>query len=333
MTNQVWVWLEHSAGALDNSVFGLLHEAERWCSKQTEKFDINIVALGSELKEAIAEMGFGLAERVILWDDPLLNCFQGELYAQLLADWVLTTSPAGIFMADSAQGKDLAPRLAAKTGVSLITRAVDFKVNDEGGANAIRPIASGHLFEEIQLERENPFIITFLPSVLSEAEPDFERKPEIVPQTVLKTQDDSASQLKQIIRADPGEIDLEDSNLILAIGRGIGKDKGFEIVQEFAETIGASIGATRPVVDWGTVSFDRQIGQTGKTVAPDLIINCGISGANEYTAGMEKAKLVIAINTDSRARIFRFADLGLVGDVNELLPLLIEKIRHVEKQN
>jgi len=94
-----------------------------------------------------------------------------------------------------------------------------------------------------------------------------------------------------------------------------------------ADTMGASVGATRPVVDWGAVAFERQIGQTGKTVVPELIINCGISGANEYTAGMEKSQHVIAINTDARARIFRFADLGVVADARELLPVLIEKIK------
>jgi electron transfer flavoprotein alpha subunit len=115
----------------------------------------------------------------------------------------------------------------------------------------------------------------------------------------------------------------------VAAGRGIGKDDSFEIIYELAGAIGASVAGTRPIIDWQILPYEQQIGQTGKSVTPQLIINCGISGANEYTAGMEKSRKVIAINTDPRARIFRFADLGIVGDVHEVVPLLIERLKEI----
>ena len=107
----------------------------------------------------------------------------------------------------------------------------------------------------------------------------------------------------------------------------MGRDKAFDLIHELAGTLGGSVGGTRPVIDWQTLPFERQIGQTGKTVSPRLIITCGISGANEFTAGMEDAQLVITVDKDRRARIFRFADLGVVGDVREILPLLIERLK------
>jgi electron transfer flavoprotein alpha subunit len=131
------------------------------------------------------------------------------------------------------------------------------------------------------------------------------------------------------IEADPEKLDLEKADIIVSGGRGVGKDEAFAIIYELAKTIGGSVGGTRPIIDWQILPFERQIGQTGKSVSPRLIINCGISGANEYTAGMEKSQKVIAINTDARARIFRFADLGVMGDVHAVVPLLIARLKEI----
>jgi len=135
----------------------------------------------------------------------------------------------------------------------------------------------------------------------------------------------------EVIEAEPGNLDIEDAEVVIAGGRGVGKGEAFEILHRLAELLGGSVAGTRPVIDWQTLPFERQIGQTGKTVAPRLIFNCGISGANEYTAGIEKSQLSIAINTDPRARIFRFADLGVVGDVQEILPFLISRLQAAKR--
>ena len=129
--------------------------------------------------------------------------------------------------------------------------------------------------------------------------------------------------------ADPENLDLEAADIVVAGGRGVGEGERFEVMHRLAKALGGTVGCTRPVVDRRTLPFDRQIGQTGKTVSPRLIVNCGISGANEYTAGMERAHSVIAVNTDPRARIFRFADLGVVGDVHEIVPRLIDRLARI----
>jgi electron transfer flavoprotein alpha subunit len=141
-----------------------------------------------------------------------------------------------------------------------------------------------------------------------------------------KQVDDLKTRTVQVIEAAPEELDLTEADIIVAGGRGVGKGEAFDIIHALARAIGGSVGGTRPIIDWGDLPYERQIGQTGKYVSPRLIINCGISGANEYTAGMEKSQQVIAIDRNPRARMFRFADLGVIGDLHEILPELISRI-------
>jgi electron transfer flavoprotein alpha subunit len=168
--------------------------------------------------------------------------------------------------------------------------------------------------------------VTFLPSVLSSegVEPKKAEILVVLPQAGFEV---SKTEVKALVEPDPETLDLEEADIIVSAGRGVGKGEAFRIIHDLAKAIGGSVSGTRPVIDWQTLPYDRQIGQTGKTVTPRLLVACGISGANEYTVGMEKSQLVIAINTDSKARIFRFADLGVVGNVHEVLPLLIKRLR------
>ncbi|MBT4644464.1 MAG: electron transfer flavoprotein subunit alpha/FixB family protein [Deltaproteobacteria bacterium] len=327
MTEEIWVWLENHQERVDDSIFGLLEEAAKWRSGLQVNTDIVVIAFGSGMKASVEQAGLCDADRVVLCDDPRLDHYQGETYVQVLAELYAASKPGVFFMAESGQTRDLAPRLAAQTDSVLITRAVDLRFDPEDGISVVRPVANGFLFEEQLYGPDSPMTVNFIPSVLSSAEPNDGKQPEMVHKTMNETVVSGSTRLLKVLQASPAEMALEDADIIVAAGRGVGKEQGVAMVKELADTMGASVGATRPVVDWGAVAFERQIGQTGKTVVPELIINCGISGANEYTAGMEKSQHVIAINTDARARIFRFADLGVVADARELLPVLIEKIK------
>jgi electron transfer flavoprotein alpha subunit len=128
-------------------------------------------------------------------------------------------------------------------------------------------------------------------------------------------------------------VDLEEADVVVSGGRGVGKGEGFDALRTLAQLLGGAIGGTRPVIDWQILPYECQIGQTGKTVSPRLLFTCGISGANEFTAGMEKSRRVIAVNKDPNARIFRFADLGLIGDVHEILPVLIARLKEAKKSS
>jgi electron transfer flavoprotein alpha subunit len=241
-------------------------------------------------------------------------------------DLVQAENPAGLLMAQTPETEDLSQRVASAMETTLITRAMDFTMTTDGRAKAIRPVANGYLFEELEFNVDPAPVVLFLPSVLFDTPPDRGKNALVIrfpltdPEAGLKTR------TVKVIEAAPEELDLEEADIIIAGGRGVGKGKAFDIVHALAKAIGGSVGGTRPIIDWGDLPYERQIGQTGKYVAPRLIINCGISGANEYTAGMEKSQMIIAIDRNPRVRMFRFADLGVVGDVHEILPLLISRI-------
>ncbi|MCP4757193.1 MAG: electron transfer flavoprotein subunit alpha/FixB family protein, partial [Proteobacteria bacterium] len=280
------------------------------------------LVFGSELTGVIENLNDQDIDSIICCEDESLAIFHGERYARLLADIAGEKPPACLLMVDSPVTADLAPRLAAILGTALVTRSVGFSIESNGDILFVRPVANGFLSEETRLRSGAAFIATFLPAVLGEWERNEEKKTSQELRQITPGDMSLQTQWIEFQQADPGDMDLEDAEIIVAGGRGVGKDH-FDPVFQLADCLGGSVGVTRPVVDWNLVPFDRQIGQTGKTVSPELIVNCGISGANEYTAGMEKSKQVIAINVDARSRIFDFADLGAVGDVQEILPLLI----------
>jgi electron transfer flavoprotein alpha subunit len=330
MSQDIWIIVQYREGIIEDVTFGLIGEARRLLSEFGREGTITAVALGFGLEAELGILGAYGADKVLYIKSESLDRYHGELFAKLLSKQAKRRGPSYILMAHTADTADLSPRLAALLETGLVTRAMDFKVDKRGEALAIRPVANGYLFEEIHFYCQNPCIVSFLPSVLSAPEPDMRAKAEILIETMDESLDDLKTKVVKIVEAEPEELDLEEADIIVSGGLGVGKGEAFNIIHELGKSLGASVGGTRPIVDWQILPFDRQIGQTGKTVNPHLIFTCGISGANEFTAGMEKSKLVIAINTDPRARIFRFADLGVIGDVHEMLPLLIARLKEMK---
>jgi electron transfer flavoprotein alpha subunit len=188
-------------------------------------------------------------------------------------------------------------------------------------------VSNGYLFEDLSIATGTPPIICFLPSVLGAVESGSPRTIEVEKKGLDGVCIETKTHISKRIKTDVTELDLSEAGVVVAGGRGLCEDGQFERLHQLADLLGGPVGGTRPAVDMGFLNYERQIGQTGKTIAPDLLINCGISGANEYTAGIEKSKSVVAINSDERARIFNFADLCVVGDAQEILPLVIELLK------
>jgi electron transfer flavoprotein alpha subunit len=319
----VWFLVQHRQGKLEEPTFGLLGEAQRLSRGQGK---VVAACLGWGLDEEMKRLGSLGADKILYIKDERLTDCHGEAHARVLGGLLGRETPLFLLMAHSAETADLAPRLAAVLGSALVTRAVDLNMDDQGQFTAVQPISNGYLFQQLTFESPTPYLVTFLPSVLS-SEGIEPRKAEIFVGTPEVGFDVSKTEVKARVEPDPETLDLEEADIIVCAGRGVGKGEAFQIIHDLAKAIGGSVSGTRPVIDWQTLPYDRQIGQTGRTVNPRLLVACGISGANEYTVGMEKSQLVIAINTDSKARIFRFADLGVVGDVHEVLPLLIKRLR------
>lgn len=322
----IWILVQQRDSEIEEVTFGLITEANRLLEQLGEAGQVTAVALGSASESVLETLGTYGVSRVLRVADGRMSRYQGEIFARALFDLVQKENPACLLMAQSSETEDLAQRVAAFMKTALVTRAMDFSMAADGTARAIRPVANGYLFEEMVLNTRPTPIVLFLPSVLFDTEPDRETTAPVTNIPFKVPADDLKTRTVKVIEAAPEELDLEEADIIVAGGRGIGKGEPFDIIHALARAIGASVGGTRPVIDWGVLPYERQIGQTGKYVSPRLIINCGISGANEYTAGMEKSQQVIAIDLNPRARMFRFADLGIIGDAHEILPLLISRI-------
>jgi electron transfer flavoprotein alpha subunit len=329
--NDIWVLVHHRDGVIEETTFGLIGEARHLRARQSGHGMICAVALGLGLSQALEELdGWGV-DSVLYMEHESLTPYNGDRQASLLSSLIRRHKPVFVLMAHTPETLDLAPRLAAILEAGVATRAMDLVIDDKGAPSVVRPIANGYLFEEVQFTCPPPFFVTFLPSVLSAPEERTGTDMEFIRDTVEGDAEAGLTRVVEVVAADPGTLDLEEADIVVSGGRGVGRDEDFAVIHELAGAIGGSVGGSRPVIDWETLPFERQIGQTGKRVAPRLIFCCGISGANEFTAGMEAAQRVVAVNMDPRARIFRFADLGVVGDVHRILPLLVERIKEEKK--
>ena len=327
----IWVWVQHRGGRIEGVTFGLIAEARRMISECGGEGTVTAVALGSGLESELERLGAYGADRVLYVPGEFLSRYHGELFSKVMFKLVRKYAPSCILMAQCSETQDLSSRLAALMDTALVTRAVDFKIGENGRAVATRPVGNGYLFESLTLDCEPPPIICFLPVVLIAPEPDLREKPEIITEVMNESLGDLKTKVVEVTEADSDAMRIEEADIVVAGGRGMGKGEAFNVIFELAEVLGGLVAGTRPVIDWKLLPFDRQIGQTGKTVAPRLIFTCGVSGANEFTAGMEGSQLVIAMNKDPRARIFRFADLGVIGDVHEILPRLVERLSEIKR--
>ncbi len=333
MNRDIWILVQHRQGTIEEATLGLVAEAENLRTRLKLDSSIIAVSMGSELIEELETLGSYGVDKLLNLEAKTLQQYHGELFSAVLSGLVGKYSPFCILAYQSAELDDLTPRLAASLNTPLANRVVDLNLTPDGQICVVRPVSNGYLFEEIVLSASYPQLISFLPSALSTPEKRDSIPMEIINEPLENYQTDLKTSRLEIIEADPRNLDLEEADIIIAGGRGVGKDEAFNIIHELADTIGGTVGATRPVIDCETLPFERQIGQTGKTVTPRLIINCGISGANEYTAGIEKSQKVIAVDKNPRARIFRFADLGIVGDVQEIIPRLIKELKEENSMN
>lgn len=329
----IWILAGHSGDALRDSAFGLVKEAEDIISRSGGSGSITAVIMGTPEREATDALKEINIDRILHIKHEKLNRYNGELFSRVFYDAVKEQDISCILLAHDEGASDFPARLAAMMDTALVSKAADFRWDERGKWLALRPVSGGYLFEELAVEADKPVIVTYLPSVLSSAGDSGQGKNTGIKEIIPEIDEHSLrTRVTGIIAAEPGELDIADADIVVAGGRGAGKGDDFNIIHELAEEIGGSVGGTRPVIDTGLLPFERQIGQTGKTVSPGLIINCGISGANEYIAGMEKSVNVISVNKDPRAGIFRLSDLGAAGDLKEIIPLLIEKIREIKKQ-
>lgn len=284
--------------------------------------DIVAAVLGNGVEAAAGELATYGAARTLVADDPALAEYTVDAYTNALTEIIGRLNPEVIIIGASTQGKELAARLSARMDAALATDCVDLKM-DGGQVVATRPMYGGKVLADVALTGA-PAIVALRPNIISAVEAPVEGAVETMAANVgdIKTEVKS----KQL---ETGKVDLTEAEIVVSGGRGMGGDD-YSTVEALAQVLGAAVGASRSAVDEGWRPASDQVGQTGKTVSPNLYVACGISGAIQHLAGMSSSKVIVAINKDPEAPIFTKADYGVVGDLFEVLPALTEETKKLK---
>jgi electron transfer flavoprotein alpha subunit len=327
MTNNILVFAEQRDGNVKKVAYEMLGAGVDLAAALGGTVEAVLVGSGlGDLPGILAQYG---ATKVYVADDPALATYTCEAYTATLAGLISSTAPAVVLLGATAMGKDLAPRLAAHLGVGLATDCTALEVTD-GRLLATRPIFAGKALARVKLTGD-PQMATVRPNVLAAREPDAAAAPaQVAPIEAIA--DGVRAQVVGIVSAGEGEVDVAEADIIVSGGRGVAGPEGFAPVGSLARALGAAVGASRAAVDAGWIEHSHQVGQTGKTVTPNLYIACGISGAIQHLAGMKTSKVIVAVNKDPEAPIFKVANYGIVGDLFEVVPILEEEFKALLKE-
>lgn len=320
MAKKVLVLGETREGALRNVSF----EAIAAAKKISGGGEVVGVLIGDAVEEFGAELVAYGADRVVTVEHPHLKSYTSDGYGQAFMAVVEQEKPEGLVFGHTAVGKDLAPKIASKLQAGLISDVTDIEGEGED-AVFIRPIFSGKAFEKVKLKDGIDFITVRANNIapLERQERSGDVSSLSVDITNLRTI------IKNVVRKSTEGVDLSEAKVIVAGGRGVKSTEGFEPLQELANLLGGAVGASRGACDADYCDYSLQIGQTGKVVTPDLYIAAGISGAIQHMAGMSNSKVIVAINKDPEANIFKVADYGIVGDLFDVIPMLTEEFKKV----
>lgn len=322
MSKKVLVLGEAREGALRNVSYEAIAAAKQISSGG----EVVSVLLGDSVKDLAGELGKYGADRVITVEHPHLKQYTSDGYGQALLAVIDQEKPEAIVFGHTALGKDLSPKVASKLQVGLVSDVTS--IEGEGDAAIyIRPIYSGKAFEKVKVKDGMEFI-TIRPNNIAPLTKDDSKSAEVTSLTVDIT--NLRTIIKEVVRKSSEGVDLSEAKVVIAGGRGVKSEEGFEPLKELANVLGGAVGASRGACDADYCDYSLQIGQTGKVVTPDLYIAAGISGAIQHLAGMSNSKIIVAINKDPEANIFKVADYGIVGDLFDVIPMLTEEFKKLK---
>ena len=290
--------------------------------------DVTVVLIGHGIGElAKTAAGFG-ADRVFVVDHTTLERYRTQPYTNVLTGLINTHKPEIVLVGATPMGRDLASRVAARIKAGLTADCTELTINpDTRLLEQTRPAFGGNVMATILCPNTRPQMSTVRPGIMKEIEPVAGAKGEVVKEAIEFEARDLMITIKDIVKEAKKEVNLEEAIIIVSGGRGVGSTEGFKVLEELAEVLEAEVGGSRVAVEKGWISQDHQVGQTGKSVRPDLYIACGISGSIQHRAGMQTSGCIVAINKDPDAYIFKIADFGIVGDLHTVVPLLTEAFR------
>ncbi len=324
----VWVFAEQRDGALTRVAHQLMGKARGLADTLGAKAEA--VLLGHNVDALAQELISYGADTVYLAEHPLLERYRTDAYTKVLSDLIREKKPEIVLFGATTVGRDLAPRISQRiyTGLTADCTGLDI---DEGERLLLqtRPAFGGNIMATIACPHHRPQMSTVRPGVMKALQPDTTRQGEVERVTVALGDEDLNLRIVEVVKEARRRANLEDAKVIVSGGRGLGGPEGFKIVEQLAEALGGEVGSSRAAVDSGWIEHDHQVGQTGKTVRPELYVACGISGAIQHQAGMKESKFIIAINKDPGAPIFQIADVGIVGDLYKVIPEMIKQLKAV----
>ena len=335
----VYIFAEQVDGKLSGIAFELLGKANE-LAKDLNTY-VAAVVIGSDIKGLADELAEYGADKVIVIDDPECKDYRTEPYAHALSSAINEYKPEIMLVGATPIGRDLGPRVSARVATGLTADCTSLDIGDfplqpipgkedeqlHGQLLMTRPAFGGNTIATIACPYNRPQMATVRPGVMQRQPKNEGAKAEVIEFNPGFTPDDKYVEILEIVKNVSETVDIMDAKILVSGGRGMGGPENFKLLKELAEALGGEVACSRAVVDSGWMPKDMQVGQTGKTVRPQIYVACGISGAIQHVAGMEESDLIIAINKDETAPIFDVADYGLVGDLFKIVPELTEAVK------
>lgn len=326
----VFVFAEQREGKIQNVALELLGKAHELAGKLNEK--VVAVLLGNNIGNQAQNLIAAGADKVIVVDDPVLETYMTEPYTQAITQVIRDEKPAIFMLGATTIGRDLGPRLSARNVTGLTADCTKLEIGDNGQFMMTRPAFGGNLMATILCKNHRPQMATVRPGVMQKMTPDNSRQGEIVNvKVIFDMAKINRVKLIKTVKEEKTVTDIAAAKILISGGRGVGTKDGFAKLEALAHELGGEVSSSRAMVDAGVMDQSRQVGQTGKTVRPALYMACGISGAIQHLAGMEESEYIIAINKDKYAPIFSVADLGIVGDLHKIVPMLTERLKTMQQ--
>lgn len=328
----VLVVCEQRNGNLQSVSLELIGKARELADELKE--EVIAVIAGKKVSDLTQELISYGADKVYYVEDDKLDKYITEPYVKVMTTIINDLKPQIVLFGATSIGRDLAPRVSSRIGCGLTADCTKLEIDEEVGLlNMTRPTFGGNLLATIQSPEARPQMSTVRPGVMPKQDEDKNRTGEVNKYDIDIEDKDINIEVIEEKLADKKKIKIEDAQVLVSVGRGIGSADNMKLAYDLAEVLEGEVSSSRAVVDAGWVEKDRQVGQTGKTVRPNLYIALGISGAIQHLAGMEESDLIIAVNKNPDANIFNVADVGIVGDINEVVPELIKKIKVAKASN
>jgi electron transfer flavoprotein alpha subunit len=321
----IWVFGDHRNYFQDRMTLQLISRA-RELAVELNTY-VGVVLIGFRLDEYVLEYAAHGADKIFLVEDERLRFYSSELYAAIVADMAREFKPEILLVSGSDFGRELAPRVAARLATGVSADCVALALDEEGNLVQVSPAFDGKALAEIITDKTFPQIATVRPGAFSERPHDYRGEAELIRLSINMENYRDRVTVRSSKRIENCASDLEHAHAVVCIGKGMSKKEQIKRANEFAQLLRAEIGCTRPLVDEGKMEHERLVGQTGKTIRPELLVVLGASGAIQFAAAIRRSKCVLAVNRDPNAAIFRYCDIGVVGDAPSFVARLMKELK------